>query len=61
MKRSILIPIIKVDSFVTQLVDNSTSSIYHVYVNDRFYRACGSKDEVKQIISAVIDDELGGI
>ena len=61
MKRSVIIPIIKVDSFITQLVEGTTSCIYHVYVNDNFYRACGSKEEVKKIISAVIDTEIGGI
>lgn len=61
MKRSVVIPIIQVDSFITQLVEGTTSCIYHVYVNDKFYRACGSKEEVKQIISAVIDNEIGGI
>jgi hypothetical protein len=61
MKRSISFPIIQVDSFITQLVEGTTSCIYHVYVNDQFYRACGSKDEVKQIIASVIENELGGI
>lgn len=61
MKRSITLPKIKVDSFITMLVDESTSTIYHVYVNDEFYRAFNDRNDMIFAIELLFQNELRGI
>lgn len=61
MKRIVNLPKIKVEAFITYLVDNNVSTIYHVYIDDKFYRACGSYDEVNLLLAMVIHDELAEV
>lgn len=61
MKRSIFLPKIQVDYFNNILFNGDSSVIYHLYVNDEFYRAFNSHDELEAAITAIVNVELTGV
>lgn len=61
MRKTIQFPIIKIDSFTYHYVDGDSSQVFHIYVNDQFYRAVNSREEVQSIISILMQSECDSL
>lgn len=59
MKKTYNFPIIRVDEFISCVLSGEDVRMYHLYVDNNFYRSFSSKDELVDFLNTFNKVNLG--